>query len=551
MNRVSNLSVLRQASFDRLPSTGFLRQAQDERQLLKCIGIWNSYLVTGPLLEPRKGGIISALVEENDNTAVLAVSRLEHVLGWVVAATAMAVAIVLFIYVGDGLSMPVTLIMVAVMLLLVGLAWLLYRMLRYRSVLDTLHAGILRAQEGTLEPVEMMSLPEGHMRRLVADYNLMMAYLQRIFATVEECQNRVLAERNKINAMLQSLPCALLSVDNDLQISAVNALAESMFQISEKTLIGSSLFDLLELGELDRALLRDAFLYKRRISNQEIETRLGDDSLVHISLNLSFIIENDANMDAVITLQDISDYKRLQENVYGQEKLVAMGELAAGVAHELNTPLGNILGYAQLVRDAMSEDQKLQQWVRTICDEARRCSRIIDDLLHYARREECTEETCDINSVVTEVTETYVNCRIKRYNISVELDLVPLPLQVEGSCGQLDIVLVNLLSNSIQALVGRSAPLIKLSTRLTKPDVVTLIVEDNGGGVPREVRGRIFDPFFTTKDVGSGTGLGLAICHAVLKRRGASIRYDNNYSAGARFIIELPYVRLQEMEAVS
>ncbi len=462
----------------------------------------------------------------------------------------MVVAIVLFTYAGDGLPMPVTLVMVAVMLLLIGLAWLLYRMLRYRSVLETLRAGILRAQEGRLEPLDAVPLPDGHMRRLVADYNLMMTYLQRIFATVEECQNRVLAERNKINVMLQSLPCALLSVDNDLQVSAVNALAESMFQLPEKTLIGSSLFDLLELGEPDRALLRDAFLYKHRICNQEIETRLGD-SLVHISLNLSFIIENDANMDAVITLQDISDYKRLQENVYGQEKLVAMGELAAGVAHELNTPLGNILGYAQLVRDAMSEDQKLQQWVRTICEEARRCSRIIDDLLHYARREECTEETCDINSVVTEVTETYVNCRIKRYNISVELDLVPLPLPVEGSCGQLDIVLVNLLSNSIQALAGRSAPRIKLSTRLVKPDVVTLMVEDNGGGVAREVRGRIFDPFFTTKDVGSGTGLGLAICHAVLKRRGASIRYDNNYNGGARFIIELPYVRSQEMEAVS
>ncbi len=482
---------------------------------------------------------------------MLRISRLERTLGWMLAATALVVVVLLIYsgYVAGGLSMPTALAVVAVMLL-ASMAWLLHRMLRYRCVLQTLHTGILRAQEGTLEPLEAVPLPGAHMHRLVGDYNLMMAYLRRIFATVEECQNRVLAERNKINVMLQSLPCALLSVDNDLQVSAVNALAESMFRMSEKTLIGCSLFDLLELGELDRALLRDAFLYKHSVSNQEIETRLND-SLVHISLNLSFIIENDENMDAVITLQDISDYKRLQENVYSQEKLVAMGELAAGVAHELNTPLGNILGYAQLVRDAMSEDQKLQQWVRTICDEARRCSRIVDDLLHYARREECTEETCDINNVVTEVTETYVNCRIKRYNISVELDLVSLPLPVEGSCGQLDIVLVNLLSNSIQALAGRSEPKIKLSTRLLKRDVVTLIVEDNGSGIPREVRGRIFEPFFTTKDVGSGTGLGLAICHAVLKRRGASIRYDDNYSGGARFIIELPYVRSDEMEAIS
>ncbi len=491
-----------------------------------------------------------ALVQ-NDNPVALYISRLGHVLGWILVSTTLVMTIMLLIYVGHvgDLLMPTALAVVTVVLLLVSIVWLLYRMLRYRSVLQTLHTGILGAQEGTLETLNVMSLPGARMRRLIGDYNLMMTYLQRIFATVEECQNRVLTDRNKINAILQSLPCVLLSVDNDLRVSAVNTLAESMFRISEKALIGSSLFDLLEFGEMDRALLRDAFLYKHRICNQEIETRLGD-SLVHLSLNLSFIIENDTNMDAVITLQDISDYKHLQENVCNQEKLVAMGTLAAGVAHELNTPLGNILGHAQLVGNAISKDQKLQQWVQTICNETRRCSRIIDDLLQYAHREECTEDTCDINNVVTEVTEAYINCRIKRYNINVELDLVSLPLPVEGSCGQMEIVLVNLLSNSIQALVGRPAPLIKLSTRLTESNVVTLIVEDNGDGVPPEARGRIFDPFFTTKDVGSGTGLGLAICHAILKRGGASIRYDNNYSDGARFIIDLLYVHSNEADVV-
>ncbi len=501
-------------------------------------------------LRPEREDTIPVNFQEITVNGALPVSRTGRVLGGVIVISGLVLAVMVLLHAIDGTTVSAGLMLAAALFVITALAWLIYKMLRYRYVLEAFREGILRAQEGTLEPLQATAPPDSHVRQLVNDYNLMMAYLKRIFATVEECQNRVLAERNKIDAMLQSLPCALLSVDNDLQINAVNALAESMFQTSREALIGASLFDLLKLDESDRALLRDAFLYKHQVSNQEIETQLGNKP-AQLSLNLSFVIENDENMDAVITLQDISNYKRLQETVYGQDKLVAMGELAAGVAHELNTPLGNILGYAQLVRDATNEDQKIQPWVGTICDEARRCSRIIDDLLQYARHEKCSDETCDINRVVREVTQTYVNCRIKRYNIAVELDLAPLPLPVEGSCGQLEIVLVNLLSNSIQALAGRNGSTIKLATRLSQSDVVTLIVEDNGNGVPREVRGRIFEPFFTTKDVGSGSGLGLSICHAVLKRRGASIRYDDNYSDGARFIVELPYVRIQEIEAVS
>jgi signal transduction histidine kinase len=248
-------------------------------------------------------------------------------------------------------------------------------------------------------------------------------------------------------------------------------------------------------------------------------------------------------MGAVITLQDISEYKRLQESVYNQEKLVAMGELAAGVAHELNTPLGSILGYAQLLRDSIGDDKKQHEWTRVICDEARRCSRIIDDLLHYARsKDKCSREVCDVNTVAQSVSETFVSCRMKRYSIDVELDLAPGELLAEGACGQLEIVLVNLISNSIQALAGRKRGRISVRTWLDERDRAMLSVEDNGPGIPSDIRGRIFDPFFTTKDVGSGTGLGLAICQAMLNRRGASIRYDHEFEGGARFVVELPHV---------
>lgn len=469
-------------------------------------------------------------------------ARADCALGMVISAVGVVIAVVLVFYSRRLGELPVFLFLLPVGVLLAALGFFMYRMIRYRQILGIMHAGMRDAQDGVLSPVDVGRIRDPYLRELIADYNSMMTSLRRVFSTVEECQNRFLNERNRINAVLQSLPGALLSVDDNLYINAVNSQAETMFGDSEDELVGRSLFDLLTLTESDRNLLRDAFLYKRHITNQEINIPLKGEKR-YLSLNLSFITQADPDMGAVITLQDISDYKRLQENVYNQEKLVAMGEMAAGVAHELNTPLGSIVGYAQLLRDAMGENRKAHEWTRIICDEARRCSRIIDDLLHYARsRDECTNDVCEINDLVRNVSETFVSCRMKRYNINVSLDLLEGETWVEGGCGQLEIVLVNLMLNSIQALAGEDNAAINVRTELSGDDRARLIVEDTGPGIPEDVRSRIFDPFFTTKDVGSGSGLGLAICQAMLNRRGASVWYDASYTGGARFIVELPRV---------
>ena len=499
----------------------------------------------GDRLPRRIRRCVISTVIHNGNAPGERRARIDCALGWLVVAAGLVVATLLLFHAGGAAHVPLMVVVGPVALLLFGLLFLTYRMIRYRQVLTAMHSNMLDAQEGMLQTVDLGELRDPYLRQFVGDYNLMMSALRRVFSTVEECQNRVLTERNRINAILQSLPGTLLSVDDDLSVNAVNALAEALFGLSEDELVGCSLFDLLTLSETDRDILRDAFLYKRRIANQEIETRVGG-ALRNLSLNLSFVTQTGADMGAVITLQDISEYKRLQENVYNQEKLVAMGELAAGVAHELNTPLGSILGYTQLLRDAVGDDHKLHEWTRVISDEARRCSRIIDDLLHYARsRDKCTKEVCEVNGTVRSVIETFISCRMKRYNIDIELDLPPGELLVEGGCGQLEIVLVNLLSNSIQALTDRADAVIAVRTYLGEQGRVAITVEDNGPGIPRDLRGRIFDPFFTTKDVGSGTGLGLAICHAMLIRRGASIRYDGDFEGGARFVVELPHVRAE------
>jgi signal transduction histidine kinase len=414
----------------------------------------------------------------------------------------------------------------------------------YRWALTGLRRRILDAREGLLLTVEKPAILPPFVSGLLSDYNATIATLGSIFRTVEECQGRVLNERNKIDAILQSLPGILLTVSNELTINIVNRLAEETFSTAGESLIGTNLFDLIKFQDSDRDILRDSFLYKRPIRNLEISLNIKSGTR-WFSLNVAFFSEKEAEMEAIITMLDISENRDLQETLTSREKLVAMGQLAAGVAHELNTPLGNILGYVQLIKQALPEKSKSLEFSVIVEEETRRCSKIIHDLLNFAVREKCSGEVCDINQLLANITDTFLSCRTRRYGININMELQPELPPVEGDCGQLEIVFTNLLINAIQALDGVASPFILLRSWQEVDGFVYVCVEDNGPGIPMDIRRNIFNPFFTTKDVGVGSGLGLSITQALLTKRGAFIKYDAEYTHGARFIIGLPVVDLR------
>lgn len=427
--------------------------------------------------------------------------------------------------------------------LIIGvLCYLAVRLMAELVALRRLESGIHGAREGLLEPAVEEGYAWTSVGRLIPEYNTTITTLRLMFQTVEQCQGRFINERNRSNTILQSLPGGLLSLADDLKITIANRQADAMFGVDQGGLVGANLFELLELNERDRELLRDAFLYKRSISNQEIALRV-EGATRYFSLNLGFYNDEENDMGGVVILQDITEYKQLMETMATREKLVAMGQLAAGVAHELNTPLGNILGYAQLLRDT-SDKGKLGEYSRIIADETQRCSRVVQELLNYARKDKCCGETCDLNQLAQELIETFINCRLKRYRIDIVLDLCGDRLVVEGSCGQLDIVLTNLLANAIDALNQTEMPCIKVRT-WREDSYAYISIADNGPGVPPDIRNRLFDLFFSTKDVGQGYGLGLSISQAIVAKRGGFIEYDPDHEQGAKFIIKLPAVDLK------
>lgn len=432
-------------------------------------------------------------------------------------------------------------------LLIVAAAYAIVRLFGELVALKTLEAGIHKAREGLLGPVTPVFESWTSGGRLINEFNQTVNTLSLMFQTVEQCQGRFLNERNRFNTILQNLPAALLSVDDDLLITVANLQADRMFGVPSGSLEGKSVFDLMDLNEHDRELLRDAFLYKRTISNQEIMLKMNGKASFH-SLNLGFYNSNENDLESVLILQDITEYKSLMESLSTREKLVAMGQLAAGVAHELNTPLGNILGYAQLLQKNTHADASLNDYAKVIAEETQRCSSVINELLNFARKDKCSGETCDLNALAQDLIDTFLNCRLKRYRIEIALELSADRLIIEGGCGQLDIVLTNLLINAIDALEGIESP--KIVIRTWAEDGYALIsISDNGPGVPEAIQARLFDLFYSTKEVGKGTGLGLSISQAIVTKRGGYIKYDSQYQEGARFVIKLPAVDLERVAA--
>ncbi len=236
--------------------------------------------------------------------------------------------------------------------------------------------------------------------------------------------------------------------------------------------------------------------------------------------------------------RDITDQKRVEQKIQQTEKLVAMGQLAAGVAHEINNPLGVILCYVNLLKRQLSEYPQSHQDLAVIEKQAQSCKRIVSDLLQFARGQESTKSKVSLNNAISEVVQMLAH-QFKNKKLSVELDLAEDLPDCMVDVNKMKQVFVNLLMNAIHALNGNGA--IRISSRFM-PDqgIVELTFEDSGTGIPAEIRDKIFDPFFSTKTTGDGTGLGLSVSYGIVQEHGGDITVKSEPGAGATFIIRLP-----------
>ncbi len=233
--------------------------------------------------------------------------------------------------------------------------------------------------------------------------------------------------------------------------------------------------------------------------------------------------------------------KKLQEThlqLVSSEKMASLGKLAAGIAHEINNPLGGILIYASLMMEDLPEDDPKRQDLARIVQEAGRCKEIVKSLLEFARQTEPKKEPTDINRAINDGLFFLVNQALF-HNIRIVKNLDPFLPFVRGNAGQLKQVFMNIIVNAAEAMHGNGTLTITTSA---SPDGKTVAIEftDTGEGIPEENLSKIFDPFFTTKDVGKGTGLGLATSYGIIQDHGGTITVKSKVGLGTSFIIELP-----------
>jgi len=230
-------------------------------------------------------------------------------------------------------------------------------------------------------------------------------------------------------------------------------------------------------------------------------------------------------MGILKTARDVTEVREIEEKLLQSQKMESLGKLAGGVAHEINTPLGIILGYAQLLQDDVPEGGQMHQDLRIIERQAKVCRKIVADLLGFSRQHESSMGEMDLNASVHEVV-SLVRHTFSLEKISLELDLAEALPTIIGDHEKLNQVWMNLLNNARDAMHGGGG--IRVSTRLRKAEgVVAVSVADSGTGISPEHQGKIFDPFFSTKGVGEGTGLGLSVSFGIVQNHGGVIAAES------------------------
>ncbi len=235
------------------------------------------------------------------------------------------------------------------------------------------------------------------------------------------------------------------------------------------------------------------------------------------------------------------ELKETQEQLHSAEKLASIGQLAAGVAHEINNPLGSIMLYANMLRrkiEKCTEDTQSREDLSLIIEEANRCKNIVANLLNFARQGKLRISSVNIFELITNITRMLlINPVFSDIDITINNDTKS--QEIEGDSDQLKQVFLNILTNACEAL--ESSLVKKIVINLKKNDNNIIIeITDSGCGIPQENIGKVFTPFFTTKKMGKGTGLGLAITYGIVKMHKGEIKVNSNIGKGTSFVIKLP-----------
>ncbi len=398
--------------------------------------------------------------------------------------------------------------------------------------------------------------------------------LERAYQALEK-QKRELEEKNQeilraqaelvqrtvyLNTLIESSPLATIVHDTDRRVTLCNPASAVLFGYSQSEILGQILDESIadERWKQEAERLTELVLQGQPVHRPETRRRRKDGSELVVELHGVPLIVNGEVIGAFAVYQDISERKRLEQQMLQTEKMALLGQLVAGVAHEINNPINFISsGLPSLERDieklsalvpSAKQDagfeklrQRLHKLMQAIGEGAYRTAEIVRDLRAFSRLDSATLRTADLHEALDSTLTLLRNQTKGRIEVVKTYGAIP---PVECHISQINQVFMNLLTNAIQAIDGKGT--IRIATDRHGEDHVEITIRDSGRGIEPERQGKIFDPFFTTKPVGEGTGLGLSISHGIVEKHRGAIAVRSTPGAGTEVRVTLPVKSLAD-----
>ncbi len=405
--------------------------------------------------------------------------------------------------------------------------------------------GLGRASDGSLlssEDLEILQTVSGFVAVAVENSLLYQEQEKR----AEELE--LLKEFNE--SIVESVNVGLIAVDEGGRITRCNSTFEAMLDISREQTIGKLVEEIFDEGF---ALNLENILGKSRWHLTEIRNaykmlttnRQGKTLVLNVAVAPLRSISN-SQTGAIIVLENVTSRIKLEETLQQSEKLSSIGLLAAGVAHEVNTPLTGVSSYTQMLLGMIPETDPKHALLQKVQKQTDRASNIVGNLLNFSRTGNAAEFTeIDLNKLLDDTLQL-LEPQLRKSQVEIVKNYSDIPPKVFGNAGKLQQVFTNLIINARDAMFGGGE--ITLTTDFENEDEVVIEVTDTGSGIEPENLIKIYDPFFTTKDVGSGTGLGLAVSYGIVQEHAGTITATSEVGFGTTFRLVFPVAQKPQLQ---
>ncbi len=382
-----------------------------------------------------------------------------------------------------------------------------------------------------IEAYQAIELKAGSLKSANAQLEVAASEMQEMNLRLEEMVDERTAElsisEKKLRNFFSSSKDMIYFCNSTNQLVDMNASGFEMLGYDPKESPDLNLQDIFrDIGELENYF--ETVVEQGFVKDLEVEFTRADDSPIYVLLSANAIYDDEQKFVGCEGIaKDLTRVRTMMEQLSSSEKMASVGQMAAGVAHEINTPLGVILGYSQLMMDDVVDDSEEMENLQTIERQTKACRKIVADLLKFSRQSVNVQENLSLNEILTDVlavTEHSLNMD----HIYVEQELAEdLPLII-GDTEKLRQVFVNFVNNAHHAMEAQGGGKIYFVTSYdaTRHEIVAT-VRDTGHGIPEDVKAKIFDPFFTTKSVGKGTGLGLSVSYGIIQEHDGVIELES------------------------